>query len=89
MNNVKLHIVIQSRGQWWVDVEGKGYGPFPTSLEAARGAVALAHLFDDPDRPADVQARGSDGRYHSIWSSRTDPFPPNPSAFSELASDCG
>lgn len=43
----RLFLVIISRGQWWVDCEGKSFGPFESSDVAISGAVHYAEVFDD------------------------------------------
>ena len=35
-------IVIESMGSWWVDCEGKPYGPFDSSTDAAVAAKRIA-----------------------------------------------
>ena len=58
-------IVIESMGAWWVDCEGKAYGPFDTSAEAAVAAKRIALTYDR--RRSDVYA-GTTGEQRLIWS---------------------
>lgn len=63
-------LVIISRGQWWVDCEGKSFGPFESSDAAISGAVHYAEVFDDAARQSQVWAPDDTGRMNQVWSSR-------------------
>jgi hypothetical protein len=67
-------IVFFSRDQWWIDCEGKSYGPFPSQDEAQREAARLAPIFGDPLRRSLVFAPDDDGRMALVWS-EADPAP--------------
>lgn len=69
--NTCWFIVIYSRDTWWVDCEGKGYGPFPSLDEARREARRLAEVFGDPSRRCLVFAPDLDGDQELVWT-RTD-----------------
>lgn len=60
-------IVVYSRDTWWVDCEGKSYGPFPSPDEAQREASRLAEVFGDPSRQSLVFAPDVDGRQGLVW----------------------
>ena len=53
---------------WWVDLDGKTTGPFPTEEEAHAAAVARATTFGDLTRAAEIYAPGPDGRFRLIFS---------------------
>ena len=65
-----LYIVIQSRGKWWVDFEGRAHGPHETreaaALEAKNQAQFMAHM----NRASEVLVQGSDSKYWVVWNSR-------------------
>jgi hypothetical protein len=65
-----LYIVIESRGKWWVDFEGRAHGPHETresaALEARNQAQFTAHM----DRPSEVLVPDADGKYWVVWNSR-------------------
>jgi len=62
-------IVVHSMDSWWVDCEGKSYGPFDTSEEATATAVRLAGVFGDPTRQAQIWAPAPSGDGHRlVWS---------------------
>jgi hypothetical protein len=63
-----VYVVLRSGGLWWVDLDGKTTGPFPTEEEAHAAAVARATTFGDPARAADIYAPGPDGRFRLIFS---------------------
>ena len=67
-----LYLVILSREKWWVDIEGRSYGPFEARAAAALEARALARLAGQGGREAEVLVPDEDGRYWVIWSSRFD-----------------
>jgi hypothetical protein len=61
------YLVIESMGSWWVDCEGKPFGPFEEMDEATQGAIKLAEIFGDPDRQALVMAPDEAGHFHIVW----------------------
>lgn len=61
-------IVIRTPSAWWVDCEGKAYGPFSSRKEAAENAVQLAKAFGDPGRRSDVYIPDDDGMQVLAWS---------------------
>ena len=66
-----LYIVIQSRGKWWIDFEGRAHGPFDkreaAALEARNQAQFTAHM----NRPSEVLVPDGNGKYWVVWNSRT------------------
>lgn len=64
-----LFIVIQSRGKWWVDFEGRPHGPHETRELAALEARNQAQFSSHMDRPSDVLVPDGQGKYWIIWSS--------------------
>lgn len=76
-----LFIVIQSRGKWWVDFEGRSHGPHDTiesaALEARKQAMFQAGL----GRPSEVLVPDNTGKYWTVWNSRkTGQTAPEPQA---------
>jgi hypothetical protein len=61
-------IVIESMGRWWVDCEGKAYGPFESQKEAALEAKRIAVTYGDSTRRSDIFAAAPDGTHQLIWS---------------------
>jgi hypothetical protein len=80
----QLHIVLFARGRWWVDIEGHSHGPFPNQAEAARAAIAVAHVFGDPERNREVLVAHDGTGFATIWSSALDGYPPDNELFSDL-----
>lgn len=68
-------VVIRTPSAWWVDCEGKAYGPFGSRQEAADNAVRLAEAYGDPARRSDVYVPDEDEKLRLVWSSP----PPPPS----------
>jgi hypothetical protein len=60
-------VVVRSRGEWWVDCEGKSFGPFPDPDAAAKTAVRYAEIFNDADRQSQVWMPDEHGRYRVVW----------------------
>lgn len=60
-------IVIQSMGQWWVDCEGKAYGPFETADEAKIEAIRIAITYGDDSRRSEVFVSEPGGGPRRIW----------------------
>jgi hypothetical protein len=65
-------VVIRSLGAWWVDCEGKSYGPFVDEYEAQQNAVIIAKTFGDPSRQSLVYAPDDGGKLRLIWSGDKD-----------------
>lgn len=62
-------IVVFSNGQWWVDHEGKPYGPYASATEARDGAVRLARSIGG-ERNWEVFAPGAEDRHILVASRR-------------------
>ncbi len=60
-------IVIESMGSWWVDCEGKSYGPFETRDDAQSEARRIAITYGDDNRRSEVFAPTKDGTHRLIW----------------------
>jgi hypothetical protein len=61
-------VVIQTPSAWWVDCEGKAYGPFDTREAAADEAIRLAQAFGDPARRSDVYVPDDSNKLRLVWS---------------------
>jgi hypothetical protein len=66
--NTCWFVVIQSRGAWWIDCEGKSYGPFTSRNDAKEAAVTIAKTFGDRTRRSLVFAPDDEGKQHLVWS---------------------
>ena len=60
-------LVIVSQGQWWVDCEGRAFGPFESCDVAVSDAVRYAEVFEDPDRQSQIWAPDETGRMSRVW----------------------
>jgi hypothetical protein len=60
-------IVIESMGSWWVDCEGKAYGPFISKDEARIEAIRIAITYGDADRRSEVFVSDERGIPRRIW----------------------
>lgn len=60
-------IVIESTGRWWVDCEGKAYGPMSSEQEARAEAVRIARTYGDPKRQSIVYAPDRAKGHVAIW----------------------
>lgn len=67
-----IYIVIESRGGWYVDFEGKAYGPFDSQDTAAIEAGDLAKFSAHAGRRSQVQIPDGSGKYRIAWQSGTD-----------------
>ena len=74
-----IYIVIESRGGWYVDFEGKSYGPFADVEAAAIEAGDLAKFSAHAGRRSQVHVPDSAGRYRVAWQSGTDDIAALPS----------
>ena len=66
-----LYLVIKVRDSWYVDCEGKPYGPCPTKDEAIHGAHELVRVFGDPERNAEIWVPNEGGKMCLEWKSST------------------
>ena len=64
-----LYIVIESRGKWWVDFEGRAHGPHDTREQAALEARSQAQFMAQMERPSEVLVPDGSGKYWVVWSS--------------------
>ncbi len=55
-------VVIEVRGTWWVDCEGRAYGPLESKDEASVYAIKIAQAYRDPVRRADVYVHDDRGK---------------------------
>ena len=60
-------LVIWSSGQWWVDCEGRSFGPFDDSADATAAAIRYAEVFTDDDRQSQVWSPDETGRMRQVW----------------------
>ena len=60
-------LVLLSRDQWWVDCEGKSFGPFDNVEEATSAAIRYAEVFADEIRQSQVWAPDDAGRMRQVW----------------------
>jgi hypothetical protein len=60
-------LVVRSTGQYWVDCEGKSFGPFDTIDEATTSAIRYAEVFADARRQSQVWAPDETGRMRQVW----------------------
>jgi hypothetical protein len=64
-----LDLVLQSRGHWWVDIEGRSLGPFDSQEVATFAAIDAAGQDYHPGRTMQVYAEKPDRRFELVWSS--------------------
>ena len=69
------YLVLQSRGAWWVEREGRSLGPCQTIDEAINSALSVVELFGDPQRPAQVWAPDHSGKMKLVWQRAAAPQP--------------
>jgi hypothetical protein len=61
-------VVIESQGAWWVDCEGRAFGPLASKAEAQDYAHKLVGTHGDPARRSDIWVPDADGRLRLTWS---------------------
>lgn len=64
-----LFMVLSSRGQWYVDFEGRNWGPFQTREAAALEARSQAKNLSRSGRICEVIVPDDRGQRWVIWSS--------------------
>lgn len=68
-----LYVVIRSRESWWVDFEGRAYGPFADREAAAAEARQSAQYAAHSGRDSEVLVPDDDGRHRVAWNSDNEP----------------
>ena len=68
--NTALYIVIQSRGKWFVDFEGRAHGPHDSREAAAMEARNQAQFSAHMHRQSEVLVPDTEGKYWVVWNSR-------------------
>lgn len=76
-----VYIVLQSRDRWWVDLEGKSYGPFTSKNTATMEAISLARFMAHAGRKSEVRVPDGSGRFPVEWESEADRFRRPPPQF--------
>ena len=67
-----LFVVIKSQGSWWVDFEGKAFGPQQTMDQAVESGMELARYCAHTGRRTELLAPDAGGRYSVLWDSGAD-----------------
>ena len=79
-------IVIESERQWWVDCEGRAYGPLNNEDEAIHYARKISQIYGDPRRQSQVWVPRRGGPPELIWSGpKPEGLGPNPHRSPRLA----
>lgn len=75
-----VYIVLLSREKWWVEFEGKSFGPYTSKNTATLEAISLARFTAHTGRTTEVRVPDGTGRFPVEWESETDRFrrPPPP-----------
>jgi hypothetical protein len=60
-------IIVKARGAWWIENEGKEYGPFTSQDQAAAEALTIARTFGDETRRSRVYWPDEQGQQKLIW----------------------
>jgi hypothetical protein len=68
-----LYVVIFSRETWWVDLEGKAHGPYPSLQDATEEGKQLARLCAHSGRASELLIPDERGRYRVVWDSHNEP----------------
>ena len=63
----RVYLVIQIGEQWWVDLEGKSYGPCESKEDAEASAFKLIQLFGGPERRVEVWSPDGEGKMRLVW----------------------
>lgn len=61
-------VVLKAQGRWWVDREGRRFGPVDGKEEAINYARMLVEAHRDPERQSQVWLYEQVGRPVLIWS---------------------
>ncbi len=62
-----VFLVYESRGGWWIDLDGRATGPHASRAVAIARAIPMAQARQAGGMPAEVLAPGDDHRHHVAW----------------------
>jgi hypothetical protein len=65
-----IYLVLQSQQRWWVDFEGKTFGPFTSRELAVSEATTMARFTGEHGRLAEVRAPNEKGELKLEWQSK-------------------
>ena len=68
-----LYVVIESCAKWWVDLEGKAYGPYASKDQAIEEGRSLARFAAHSGKHSELLAQNNGGRYIVLWDSANEP----------------
>ena len=68
-----IYIVLHSRQRWWVDLEGRAFGPFTSKEIAKTEAISMARFMTHAHRQSEVRVPDDNGRWWMEWESEPDP----------------
>jgi hypothetical protein len=69
MHKSRWFIVIEVKGSWFVDCEGKSHGPFRTKEEAILDGTRLARTLNDAERQNEIWVKDdATGAPRRLWS---------------------
>lgn len=66
-----IYIVIFARGAWWVDLDGRSYGPYETCEQATGAAMARATEASQGGGRSEVRVSGPGHDNELIYQSTT------------------
>ena len=70
------YYVVHKQGQWWIELDGKHYGPYSTQKAAIKDAVDSAHSSGKNGHDAQVRVQGQNNQFRTEWTYGDDPYPP-------------
>lgn len=68
-----LYVAILSREKWWIDLEGKAFGPFQSLNEAKEEGLQLARFAAHTGKVSELLIPDENGRYRVVWASDAEP----------------
>jgi hypothetical protein len=61
------YIVIHSLGGWWIDREGRAYGPFDSQEEAIVAGPNFIEIMGEPTHNNQLYAADEHGKFQVVW----------------------
>lgn len=69
-----LYVVIFSREKWWIDLEGRAFGPYESREQATEEGRQMARFASHSGQICELLRPDERGRYQVVWTSENEPL---------------
>jgi len=62
-----VYLIVYALQNWWIDIDGRSFGPFFDKETAMLDAIEMARKFGDPGVQIELWAPDEGGRNRVMW----------------------